>query len=121
MTELLREVSKWKLEAADEDTRRYFYHAQEVDDLEYGLNSMVIGRKGSGKTAICRYFETEKNYKQFSLKLSFKEFPFNILYALEDKSFTTPSQYISLWKYFINNSVLMLMMKNQNVSSDFYS
>lgn len=121
MTELLREISQWKLEAADEDSRRYFYHAREVGDLENGLNSMVIGRKGAGKTAICRYFETENTYNQFSLKLSFKEFPFNILYALEDKSFTTPSQYISLWKYVIYNSVLMLMMKNQNVNSDFHS
>lgn len=121
MTGLLREISQWKLEAADEDSHRYFYHAQEVDGLENGLNSMVIGRKGAGKTAICRYFETEKVYNQFSLKLSFKEFPFNILYALEDKSFTTPSQYISLWKYLIYNSVLTLMMKNQNVNSDFHT
>lgn len=82
---------------------------------------MVIGRKGAGKTAICRYFETENTFDQFSLKLSFKEFPFNLLYALEDKSFTTPSQYISLWKYLIYNSVLTLMMKNQNVSSEFHS
>lgn len=121
MTDLLRHISQWKLEAADEDSQRYFYHAREVDELESGLNSMVIGRKGAGKTAICRYFETENQFNQFSTKLSFKEFPFNILYALEDKSFTTPSQYISLWKYLIYNSVLMLMMKNQNVNSEFHS
>ncbi|MHA6324549.1 P-loop ATPase, Sll1717 family [Roseivivax sp. CAU 1753] len=121
MTDLLNQISRWKLEAADEDSHRYFYHAQEVDDLENGMNSMVIGRKGAGKTAICRYFETDIKFDQFSTKLSFKEFPFNILYALEDKAFTTPSQYISLWKYLVYNSVLMLMMKNQNVGAEFHS
>lgn len=120
MNDLLGEVSKWKLEAADEDSQRYFYHLSEVESLEDGENSVVIGRKGTGKTAICRYFETEKDYDRFSLKLSFKEFPFNLLYSLEDKNFTTPSQYISLWKYFIYNSVLKLMVSNQNISSEFH-
>lgn len=117
--ELLREISKWKLEAADEDSSRYFYHISDVVSLEDGTNSIVIGRKGTGKTAICRYFETYFKYDRFCLKLSFKEFPFNLLYSLEDKNFTTPSQYISLWKYFIYNSVLKMMATNENINSEF--
>lgn len=118
---LLEEVSKWKLEAADEDSKRFFYHIDEVKSLEDGENSVVVGRKGTGKTAICRYFETENNFENFSLKLSFKEFPFNLLYSLEDKNFTMPSQYISLWKYFIYNSVLKLMVSNSGLNSDFHN
>lgn len=77
--DVLKEISQWKLEAADEDSARYFYHQSDVASLESGRNSIVIGRKGTGKTAICRYFETSINYNRFSLKLSFKEFPFNLL------------------------------------------
>lgn len=117
--ELLSEISKWKLEAADEDSARYFYHIEDVASLENGDNSIVIGRKGTGKTAICRYFETSVQYNRFSLKLSFKEFPFNLLYTLEDKNFTTPSQYISLWKYFIYNSVLKMMASNEAINPEF--
>lgn len=118
-SDILKEISQWKLEAADEDSARYFYHLSDVASLEDGKNSIVIGRKGTGKTAICRYFETSVDYNRFSLKLSFKEFPFNLLYSLEDKNFTTPSQYISLWKYFIYNSVLKMMASNENVNAEF--
>tara|TARA_E500000318_G_scaffold7151_1_gene6785 strand:+ start:962 stop:2422 length:1461 start_codon:yes stop_codon:yes gene_type:complete len=116
---LLEEVSRWKLEAADEDSQRYFYHVDIIKSLESGENSIVIGRKGTGKTAICRYFETGTTHDRFCLKLSFKEFPFNILYKLEDNNYTTPSQYISIWKYFIYNSILKMMSTNKNLNSDF--
>ncbi|KIC14753.1 P-loop ATPase, Sll1717 family [Leisingera sp. ANG-Vp] len=116
---LLKEISKWKLEAADEDSQRFFYHLDDVQNLENGEYSIVIGRKGTGKTAICRYFETSSQHNRFSLKLSFKEFPFNLLYSLEDKNFTNPSQYISLWKYFIYNSVLKMMSTNHGINSEF--
>lgn len=117
----LDEVSNWKLEAADEDSKRYFFHNNELESLESGKSSIVVGRKGTGKTAICRYFETNIQYNRFCLKLSFKEFPFNILYKLEDSNFTTPSQYISLWKYFIYNSILKMMAANQSINPEFQS
>ena len=91
---LFAEVSKWKLEAAEEESKRYFFHLSEVNSLENGDNSIVIGRKGTGKTAICRYFEQNISYNRSTIKLSFKEFPFNLLYDLDDKDFTVPSQYI---------------------------
>lgn len=119
MSDLLTEVSKWKLEAADEDSARYFYHIKDVESLENGEASIVVGRKGTGKTAICRYFETNLSHDRFCLKLSFKEFPFNLLYSLEDRNFTTPSQYISIWKYFIYNSVLRLMSQNMAINENF--
>ena len=118
---LFAEVSKWKLEAAEEESKRYFFHIEEVNSLESGENSIVIGRKGTGKTAICRYFEQNISYDRFSIKLSFKEFPFNLLYNLEDKSFTVPSQYISLWKYFIYNAVLKMMITNEKIDAKFKS
>ena len=71
-------VSKWKLEAAEEESKRYFFHIDEVNSLENGDSSIVIGRKGTGKTAICRYFEQNLSYNRFCIKLSFKEFPFNL-------------------------------------------
>jgi hypothetical protein len=115
---LLEQIAEWRLEAADEDSGRYFYHINEVSVLERGERSYVIGRKGTGKTAICKYFETRIDYNRFCLKLSFKEFPFNLLYDLEDKAYTRPSQYVSLWKYFIYSSILSLMARNQNIDGE---
>lgn len=114
---LLEQIAEWRLEAADEDSGRYFFSISEVDRLESGDRCYVIGRKGTGKSAICKYFETSIDYNRFCLKLSFKEFPFNLLYGLEDKQFTRPSQYISLWKFFIYSSILSLMARNHNIDS----
>jgi cold shock protein len=54
-TELVKEVAQWKLEARSEDNDRYFFHVKEVSSIENGDKCYVIGRKGSGKTAISEY------------------------------------------------------------------
>ncbi|MEQ2936098.1 hypothetical protein AAAX57_20400, partial [Bacteroides fragilis] len=78
---LLTEIAKrWKLDAKLEDTDRYFYSQNEVDDILSGEKCYVIGRKGTGKTAISEYLLKKANFK-FSEKLSFKNFPFNELYS----------------------------------------
>jgi hypothetical protein len=75
--ELLREVANWKREAKSEDNERYFWHVYEVDQIARGDKYFVIGRKGSGKTAISEYFTRMKSYDVFAERLSFKNFPFN--------------------------------------------
>ncbi|MDQ1557707.1 MAG: hypothetical protein QOD32_767, partial [Pyrinomonadaceae bacterium] len=78
----------------------------------------LIGRKGTGKTAICEYLYKQTGPKRFSRKLTFKSFPFNNLYQLENNRFKTPNQYITLWKYLIYSSVAKMMIENQNIDSD---
>ena len=58
--ELLRELQNWKLEAKLEDSERYFFEVAEVDSVRRGSKSYVIGRKGTGKTAIGEKFLTQK-------------------------------------------------------------
>ncbi|WP_457792606.1 P-loop ATPase, Sll1717 family [Pseudomonas syringae] len=113
--ELLKEVSKWKLEAKLEDNARYFFHIDIVDKITSGEKSFVIGRKGTGKTAITEHIVKGKVYSRFAKKLSFKNFPFQDLYTLSNDSFTTPNQYITLWKYLIYSSVAKLMITNEAI------
>lgn len=116
-TELIREVSEWKLEAKLEDTARYFFHTNLVDRVSNGSKAFVIGRKGTGKTAITEHLTKDSSYSRFAKKLSFKNFPFQELYALKNDSYTNPNQYITLWKYLIYSSVAKLMAKNENIDS----
>jgi hypothetical protein len=81
--------------------------------LENGESCYVIGRKGSGKTAIAEYFRNLKGHDVFVRTLSFKNFTFNELYKLEDKGFTRPSQYTTLWKYLIYGAVCSMMAENE--------
>ena len=115
---ILEEIEDWRLEAKLEDSNRYFYHTRVVERILSGKKLYVVGRKGTGKTAISEHLKQiiESNY--FSQKLTFKNFPFNELYALNDNGFTSPNQYITAWKYVIYSTVCRLMVDNTTVDKD---
>lgn len=112
----LRSISKWKLEAADENSSRYFYKLPSVDEVEDGELCYVIGRKGAGKTAIAEHLKDKADYNVFVRSLSFKNFPFNDLYKLEDNSYTSPSQYTTIWKFVIYSSICEMMSQNAKIN-----
>lgn len=108
---------EWKLEAKQEDAK-YFYFVNEADDILSGKKNMVIGRKGEGKTAIAQYIYNQSSYDVFTEKMTFKNFPFNILYSLADNHYTKPNQYISIWKYLIYTAICKQMISNNNNNID---
>jgi ABC-type dipeptide/oligopeptide/nickel transport system ATPase subunit len=124
MSELLKEIAEnWKLEAKQENNSRYFFHIEESAKILNGERFYVIGRKGSGKSAIGEYIlnlnkARQDNFNVFAEKLSFKNFPFNDLYALENSKYTHPNQYITIWKYIIYSSICRLMVQNQNIDAE---
>ena len=115
---LIEEISSWKREAKSEDTERYFFHLREVDQITNGEKYFVIGRKGSGKTAICEHLRKLRQEDTFAEKLSFKQFPFNDLYGRDNAKFTFPNQYITIWKYLIYSTICRLILKNESIDSD---
>jgi hypothetical protein len=114
----LDEIRNWKLEAKFEDTERYFYEFAAVEKILSGTRYFVIGRKGTGKTAISEFIRKINKFDVFSEKLTFKNFPFNELYARSNKQYTMPNQYITLWKYIIYSIICRLMSRNSAVDSE---
>lgn len=110
-------VDEWKLEAKEEDTK-YFYYVEEAKDILAGKKNLVIGRKGEGKTAIAQYIYQINKHDTFTEKLSFKDFPFNVLYRLSDEQYTKPNQYISIWKYLIYTTICKKMISNEAIDGD---
>tara|TARA_R110001583_G_scaffold61165_1_gene181100 strand:+ start:110 stop:1561 length:1452 start_codon:yes stop_codon:yes gene_type:complete len=110
---VFREIADWKLDAKLEDTDRYFFKTHDIELLIKGDKSFVIGRKGTGKTAIAKHIKQIQGYNQFSKTLSLKNFPFNELYELDNESYTKPNQYITIWKYIIYSNLLYLMSENE--------
>ncbi len=104
----------WNIEAKQESTD-YFYNVSESKKLFDGKKYFVIGRKGTGKTAIAEHLSTTQAFNMFSEKLSFKNFPFNFLYSLDNSKYTAPNQYITIWKYLIYSCVCKLMVNNQAI------
>ena len=114
-SEAFKEVASWKIDAKLEDNERYFYKTFEVDMLLKGEKSYVIGRKGTGKTAIANFLRSKVSYDYFARSISLKHFPFNDLYPLKDNSYTNPNEYITIWKYIIYMNILHLMQKNESL------
>ena len=112
---ILEEIEKWDPEASHEDMIRYFYKTPQVDKLETGSRWLVLGRKGSGKTAIVEHIESTHNDKRFTSKLSFQNFPFKELYSLENQAYSYPNQYITLWKFVIYTTIAEQMLLNKSI------
>ena len=116
---VLNEISNnWKLEAKQENNSKYFYHTEESKKILNGDKFYVIGRKGSGKSAISEFILAQEQHDIFTEKLSFKNFPFNELYGLDNPKYTSPNQYISIWKYIIYSNICRLMVKNNNIKPE---
>lgn len=110
-------ADNWKLEAKLEVKNDYFYHLQEINLILNRSKYYIIGRKGSGKSSISEHIHSLKGFDTFSEKLSFKNFPFNELYGLDNQKYTPPNQYITLWKYLIYSTVAKLMVVNERIDS----
>lgn len=115
MSSILQEIQAWPIEARDDATERYFYYFDDVSKIENGTKNFIIGRKGSGKTAIAEYIYRKRKQNRKSFKLSFKSFPFEELYSNKDTAFTASNQYISLWKYVIYCCICKMMTFSDDV------
>lgn len=113
----LNEVASWPIEAKEERNSDYFYHFSDVLSIENGQKNYIIGRKGTGKTAIAEYLHGGQSYRKFSRLLSFKNFPFAALYKFADSSYSRPNQYITIWTYVIYNYICSMMADNERVLS----
>jgi hypothetical protein len=77
----------------------------------------VIGRKGTGKSAIYNWIEkTAPDNGALVSNLSFNAFPFEKLLKLADDDFSRPNQYQSIWKNIILNEIALLIIKDAQCS-----
>ena len=65
-------ADNWQLDAMQENMCKYFFTHNDLSLIQNGKKCYVIGRKGSGKSAICQYLVTDGQYDKFAQKLTFK-------------------------------------------------
>lgn len=115
---LIEISNKWKLDAKLEHNVKYFYNLSTFNTVLSGDKCYVIGRKGTGKTAIAEHILNSINEETFALKLTFKGYPYNELYGLDNKRYTNPSQYITLWKFIIYSVIAKMFATNENIKPE---
>ncbi|WLE59277.1 hypothetical protein GIY62_00795 [Burkholderia plantarii] len=89
---------------SDRDLMRYFVKTPLVERILRGGRWMVIGRKGTGKTAIYEYFRqatpTDVDGHQV-IALSFKDYPWPIQRLYRESMESEISSYQRSWRYLI--------------------
>jgi ABC-type branched-subunit amino acid transport system ATPase component len=114
-TALLKSIASWKINAANEDMRKYFFQFHEFDRIAKGEIAIVLGRKGVGKTALCEYLHATTSDKRKTIVLSFKDFMFKEMYSLGENTKARNSQYVNVWKLIILSATCWLMSKDSLV------
>jgi MoxR-like ATPase len=80
----LRDIDSFGDIAAEDDAvLEYFLTTDAVAEIESGEKLLVLGRKGSGKTALVKHF-TERNAAEHGAPLSLRSYPWNTHSKLVD-------------------------------------
>jgi energy-coupling factor transporter ATP-binding protein EcfA2 len=102
----------------DDAVLSYFLKTQAVSDIEAGKALVVLGRKGSGKTAIAKYFE-QSGPGYLSTSLSLRDYPWKMHEQRVNTGASQIESYVSSWRYLIAvKSLSMLLERSNNHSSD---
>ncbi|MBL0499010.1 hypothetical protein JD514_18305 [Aeromonas caviae] len=87
----------------DKDLPAYFFEIPEFSGIKDGKYRYVIGRKGTGKTAVIEKVASDADADPMSFysSLSLRDFPLSIIRKLRDKTFKDKSQFVPVWKFLI--------------------
>ncbi|MDR3418987.1 MAG: hypothetical protein P4L83_22670 [Nevskia sp.] len=86
--------------AEDDAVLSYFLSTKAVSAVEGGSALMVLGRKGTGKTALVRYF-TSGERRATSRPLNLRGYPWNVHALRTDSGASEVEAYVSSWRYFL--------------------
>ena len=89
-----------EIAAEDDSVLEYFLSTDAVDEISSGRVLLVLGRKGSGKTALVKHF-TETQPKTHGLPLSLRNYPWNAHATLIDKGASDAEAYVASWRLLI--------------------
>ncbi|WP_129217773.1 P-loop ATPase, Sll1717 family [Lichenibacterium ramalinae] len=102
--------------AAEEDlVLDYFLFTNAVESISKGKSFLVLGRKGTGKTAIVRHF-TERSQGRFSKALNLRGYPWNVHAQIVDHGASDIEAYVASWKYIVAVEISALVLSHPSVS-----
>ncbi|MER9237698.1 hypothetical protein [Mesorhizobium sp. M0633] len=97
--------------AEDDPVLEYFLFTNAVESIRNNESFLVLGRKGTGKTAIVRYF-TETG-DSTSKALSLRGYPWNVHAQRIDGGASDIEAYVSSWRYLIAVELASLVLKQE--------
>lgn len=95
--------------AEDDAVLEYFLQTEAVRSIAESNVSLVLGRKGSGKTALVRHF-AEGRGVSVARSLSLRGYPWNVHAQRVDAGGSAIEAYVSSWKYLICAQLASLLL-----------
>ena len=100
----------------DDKLNSYFIEIPEFNQIKLGDYRYIIGRKGTGKTAIIEQLtnEIDGKYDHLHKYLSLKNFPIQTLRGMKDRTQGDKSQFVPIWTFLILIELCKLITLDQN-------
>lgn len=103
--------------AEDDAVLEYFLTTDAVTRIKNGDVFLVLGRKGSGKTALVRHF-AEGNGKGLSRSLNLAGYPWAVHAQRIDRGSSDVEAYVSSWRYLIAVQMAALALSRTKGATD---
>lgn len=103
----------------DESLDRYFVEFPGYDKILAGKKRYIVGRKGTGKSAILQQLRLQavSDPTSFYSDISLRDFPLNDFKALGDRSLQDKSKYVSAWKFLILTEIARLITHDNSIEA----
>lgn len=98
----------------DDKLATYFVNPPDYEDIFTGTKRYVIGRKGTGKSAIIQRLKlkADESALDFYADLSLRAFPLNDLKELGDRSQRDKSKFVPIWQFLIYTELARLISQD---------
>ena len=102
--------------AEDDSVLRYFLTTDAVARIDSGNILLVMGRKGSGKTALVRHF-TEAVEPGFCRAVTLRDYPWRVHQSRADLGTSEVEAYVASWRYLIALQLASLLMQHPRIDN----
>lgn len=101
----------------DDMLSSYFVEFPGFQNILSGKKRYIIGRKGTGKTAILKIIrnKADSDPTVFNRDISLRDFPLNDFRSMEDKAYQDKSKYVSAWKFVLLTEILKMVIEDESV------
>lgn len=107
----------------DYSLERYFVEFPGFNNVLKGRKRFIVGRKGTGKTAILQKIRLQSNTDPtiFSVDVSLRDFPLNDFRSLGDRSLQDKSKYVAAWKFILLTELAGMILKDELIEQTPYT